>query len=114
MESKLGFHPKPKLKLMEQVREVLRYYHYACRTEQTCCQWIMRFIHFLAARPISGTLVSGMCGSGLRLMECVRLRIKDLSRLTASVLPAINKKTRPRGEERGSIGNDIGHGCLCS
>ncbi len=113
MENKLGFHLKPKLKLMEQVREVLRYYHYACRTEQTCCQWIMRFILFLAARPIPGTLVSGMCGSWLRLMECVRLRIKDLSRLTASVLG--NKQKNPSsGRGRGSVGNGAGHGCLCS
>ncbi len=34
MENKLGFRPDPKLKLMEQVREVLRYHHYAYRTER--------------------------------------------------------------------------------
>ena len=32
---------------MNQVREVLRYYHYAYRTEQTYCHWILRYIrHF--------------------------------------------------------------------
>lgn len=31
---------------MDQVREVLRYHHYAYRTEKTYCQWIRRFIHF--------------------------------------------------------------------
>ncbi|MFH1079275.1 MAG: integron integrase [Pseudomonadota bacterium] len=32
---------------MDQVREVLRYHHYAYRTEQTYCQWILRYIkHF--------------------------------------------------------------------
>lgn len=46
MENKPKFHPNPKLKLMEQVREVLRYHHYAYRTEQTYCQWILRYIHF--------------------------------------------------------------------
>ena len=37
MESKAKFRPDPKLKLMDQVREVLRYNHYAFRTEQTYC-----------------------------------------------------------------------------
>lgn len=45
MENKPKFHPN--LKLMDQVREVLRYHHYAYRTEQTYCQWILRYInHF--------------------------------------------------------------------
>ena len=30
---------------MDQVREVLRYHHKAYRTEQTYCQWILRYIH---------------------------------------------------------------------
>ena len=47
MEIKPKFHPNPKLKLMDQVREVLLYHHYAYRTEQTYCQWILRYIrHF--------------------------------------------------------------------
>lgn len=39
------FRPDPDLKLMDQVREVLRYHHYAYRTEQTYCQWILRYIY---------------------------------------------------------------------
>ncbi len=35
---------------MEQVREVLRYHHYAYRTEQTYCQWILRYIRFFGAQ----------------------------------------------------------------
>jgi len=31
---------------MDQVREVLRYYHYSYRTETTYCQWILRYIRF--------------------------------------------------------------------
>jgi integron integrase len=47
MKNKAKFHPNPKLKLMDQVREVLRYHHYAYSTEQTYCQWILRYIrHF--------------------------------------------------------------------
>lgn len=46
MEKPPLFRPNPDLKLMDQVREVLRYYNYAYRTEQAYCQWIRRFIHF--------------------------------------------------------------------
>nr|WP_281047824.1 integron integrase [Syntrophotalea carbinolica] len=35
---------------MDQVREVLRYHHYAYRTEQNYCQWIVRFIRFFDAK----------------------------------------------------------------
>ena len=44
MESQSKFRPDPKLKLMDQVREVLRYKHYAFRTEQTYCNWILRVL----------------------------------------------------------------------
>ena len=40
------FRPDPKLKLMDQVRQVLRYHHYAYRTEQSYCDWIIRYIKF--------------------------------------------------------------------
>ena len=50
MESQPKFHPNPKLKLMDQVREVLRYHHYAYRTEETYCQWILRYIRFFGGK----------------------------------------------------------------
>lgn len=46
MDGKAKFRPNPELKLMDQVREVLRYHHYAYRTEQTYCGWIVRFLQF--------------------------------------------------------------------
>lgn len=46
MEERAKFKPNPKLKLMDQVKEVLRYHHYAYRTEQTYCTWIVRFLQF--------------------------------------------------------------------
>ena len=49
-ENKPKIRPNPDLKLMDQVREVLRYYHYAYRTEQTYCQWILRYIHHLGGK----------------------------------------------------------------
>ena len=44
------FKPDPKLKLMDQVRQVLRYHHYAYRTEQFYCGRIVRFIKFQRAK----------------------------------------------------------------
>ncbi|MBU1565357.1 MAG: integron integrase [Proteobacteria bacterium] len=35
---------------MDQVREVLRYHHYAYRTEQTYCQWILRYIYHFGGK----------------------------------------------------------------
>lgn len=50
MENKQKFRPDPDLKLMDQIRQVLRYHHYAYRTEQTYCDWIARFIRFFEAK----------------------------------------------------------------
>ena len=44
MENEPKFRPDPSLKLMEQVRRVLRYRHYAYSTEKTYCDWIVRYI----------------------------------------------------------------------
>ena len=35
---------------MDQVREVLRYHHYAYRTENTYCDWIVRYIKYFGAK----------------------------------------------------------------
>ncbi len=40
----------PSERLMDQVREVLRYHHYAIRTEQTYVNWILQFIRFNGIR----------------------------------------------------------------
>jgi len=45
-KSEKKFKPDTSLRLMDQVRQVLRYHHYAYRTEQTYCDWIARFIRF--------------------------------------------------------------------
>ena len=46
MENKQKFRPNPRLKLMEQIRQVMRYQHYAYRTEKTYSDWILRYIKF--------------------------------------------------------------------
>jgi len=38
--------PNPKLRLQEQVREVMRWHHYSIRTEEAYWQWIKRYIFF--------------------------------------------------------------------
>src|SRR5687767_2806296 len=45
------FRPNPGLTLMDQVREVLRYYHYAYRTEQTSGHWLLRDLHDCGGKP---------------------------------------------------------------
>jgi hypothetical protein len=44
LKNKQKFRPDPGLKLMEQVRQVMRYHHYAYRTEKTYCDWILCYI----------------------------------------------------------------------
>jgi integron integrase len=50
LDNKPKFRPNSNLKLMDQVREVLRYHHYSYRTEQTYCQWILRYIHYFGGK----------------------------------------------------------------
>jgi integron integrase len=38
--------PNPKLKLLDQLREVMRLKHYSIRTERTYCEWVRRYVHF--------------------------------------------------------------------
>jgi|SRR5271169_7198334 len=45
-----GFIPNPKLKLLEQVSEVMRFKHYSISTETTYREWIKRFILFHGKR----------------------------------------------------------------
>jgi integron integrase len=46
---KLKFKPQS-VRLMDQVREVLRYHHYSIRTEQSYIKWILAFIRFNGKR----------------------------------------------------------------
>ncbi|MEW6158879.1 MAG: phage integrase N-terminal SAM-like domain-containing protein [Verrucomicrobiota bacterium] len=43
--------PNPKLKLLDQVREVMRIRHYSLRTERCYGDWIRRFIRFHGMHP---------------------------------------------------------------
>ena len=45
-QSQPQFVPDKELKLMDQVRQVLRYHHYSYRTEQAYCNWILHFVKY--------------------------------------------------------------------
>ena len=50
MENKPKYRPDQKLKLMDQVRQVLQYHHYSPRTQRTYCDWIVRYVKFHGAK----------------------------------------------------------------
>jgi integrase len=97
---------RPK-KFLDQVRDLLRLKHYSIRTEESYISWIRKYILFhnkrhpkdMGSKEIEAFLshlatklkVSSSTqnqafnallfftyGCGLRLMECVRLRVKDI------------------------------------
>ena len=50
MEVNKKFKPNPEYLLMDQVREVLRYYHYSYRTEQSYSSWILQYEKFYGGK----------------------------------------------------------------
>ena len=46
-----GLIPNSKARLLDQVREVLRFHHYSLRTEEAYVQWIRRFLEFCRDHP---------------------------------------------------------------
>jgi integron integrase len=59
------FLPNPKLKLLDQCREVLRFRHYSYRTEQTYLDWIRRYVRF-CREPLADKKPSAGAGGGWR------------------------------------------------
>ena len=45
MDESVTFRPSAP-RLMDQVRETLRFYHYAYNTEKSYVEWILKFIRF--------------------------------------------------------------------
>lgn len=77
MENKPKFRPNQNLRLMDQVREVLRYHHYAYRTEQTYCQWILRYIHYFGGKTHPRLL-------GAKNIEAFLSHLATVGRVSAS------------------------------
>ena len=63
MENKKKFIPDQNSNLMDQVRETLRYYHYACRTEQTYCMWIKQYLSFYGMSRHPGSVEDRIAGA---------------------------------------------------
>ena len=57
MENSKKFRPNPDLRVMDQVRQVLRYHHYAYRTEQTYSDWIRRYTRYHARKMDHGVVM---------------------------------------------------------
>ena len=53
-----GFIPNPKARLLDQVREVMRFHHYSLRTEEAYLQWVRRFLEF-CRNPLTPALSPG-------------------------------------------------------
>src|ERR1022692_2511544 len=67
-----GFIPNPKLKLLDQLSEVMRFKHYSLRTETTYREWVRRFILFHGRRhpremgaAVVERFLSGLSGTPL-------------------------------------------------
>jgi integron integrase len=60
------FQPNPKLKLQEQVHEVIRFFHYSPRTEEVYWHWIRRFLKFHRERSTECGVRSAECGTSKR------------------------------------------------
>ncbi len=69
-------------KLLDQVRERIRVKHYSLRTEDAYLHWIRRLIFFHGKRhprEMGGPEVASLLYStGTRLLEGLRLRVKDV------------------------------------
>lgn len=120
MEKEKKFRPNPNLKLMDQIRDVLRYHHYAYRTEQTYCQWILRYIQyfggktpprFLGAKDIEAFLshlatdvkvTASTQRQALNALVFLYRNVPDV-KLADEIAPARNKRVTSPAKERCSI-----------
>ena len=60
--------PNPKLKLADQCREVLRFQHYAYRTELTYLAWVERYVRFCRVEKSDAVerVLTGLGSASLR------------------------------------------------
>ncbi len=82
--------PNPKLKLMDQAREVLRLCYYSIRTEQAYCDWTRRYVKFHGMRTREDLLPAEPKIEMLLLMNVSRsslpVKLPEPARLSRSTL----------------------------
>lgn len=91
-------------KLLDRMRALLRTRHYSIRTEDAYVQWARRFIltreevgRLLGAMNGTAQLVARfLYGTGMRLLECLRLRVKDADFQSGEVLVRTGKENKDR------------------
>ena len=89
------FRPDPKLKLMDQVRQVLRYYHYAYRTERSYCDWILRYIKFHGGNTHPSKIKAAKTGQ-----RCLPSPCKAIFGCISREPGVFTKRISPRGLEK--------------
>ena len=65
-------------KLLDEVRDQIRAKHCSIRTETQYVQSVRRFTLFHSELHPRELMAGLLFGTGMRLMECVRLRVKDV------------------------------------
>lgn len=103
------FVPNPKLRLQEQLREVMRFHHYSVRTEEAYWQWIKRFIFFHGKRhprdlepaAVSAFLSHLVTGGGAaratqqQALNALVFLYRDVLHKPLGVLPDLTRSHRP-------------------
>jgi len=100
--------------LINKLSQALRSRHYSRRTEQSYCRWVRRFILFhhlrhpaeMGEAEVNAVLAqlhgdrwlmaSLMYGSGLRLTECLELRVADLDLARLEIIVRDGKGSKDR------------------
>ena len=103
------FIPNSKLRLHEQVHEVMRFHHYSIRTEESYWFWIRRFIFFhnkrhpreMGGAEVSAFLSDLAAGEGaakatqLQALNAVVFLYRDVLLKPLGELPALKWSRRP-------------------
>ena len=75
--------PQGSPQLLDRMRAEIRVHHYSLRTGKACVDWARRLLE--ATSGTMGLIVALLCGTGvrllesLRLLEGLRLRVKDVA-----------------------------------
>ena len=98
---------------MEQVKEVLRYHYYAYRTEQTYCDWILRYLKFHGGKTHPREMGKAEIERFLsHLAVQATLPLRPSASTTARPFGPRNDSTRPTAERTlDNWQSDLGRVC---